>query len=45
MALPTTTKGLRARSDRFGGGGTCSGWSAARELRGEVGDLSLIEAT
>jgi hypothetical protein len=45
MALPTTTKGLRARSDRFGGGGTCSGSSAARGLRGEMGGLSLIDAT
>ena len=34
-----------ARSDRFGGGGTCSGSSAARGLRGEMGGLSLIEAT
>jgi hypothetical protein len=45
MALPTTTNGLRARSDRFGGGGTCSGSSAARGLRGEMGGLSLIDAT
>src|SRR5437660_2468565 len=45
MALPTTTKGLRARSDRFGGGGTCSGSSAARGLRGEIGGLSLIATT
>ena len=45
MALPTTTKGLRARSDRFGGGGTCSGSNAARGLRGEMGGLSLIDAT
>jgi hypothetical protein len=44
-ALPTTTNGLRARSDRFGGGGTCSGSSAARGLRGEMGGLSLIDAT
>jgi hypothetical protein len=45
MALPTTTNGLRARSERFGGGGTCSGSSAARGLRGEMGGLSLIDAT
>src|SRR4051794_4812311 len=45
MALPTTTKGLRARSDRFGGGGTSSGSSAARGLRGEMGGLSLINST
>jgi hypothetical protein len=45
MALPTTTNGLRARSDRFGGGGTCSGSSAARGLRGDMGGLSLIDAT
>jgi hypothetical protein len=45
MALPTTTKGLRARSDRRGGGGSCSGSSAARGLRGEMGGLSLIDAT
>jgi hypothetical protein len=45
MALPITTNGLRARSDRFGGGGTCSGSSAARGLRGEMGGLSLIDAT
>jgi hypothetical protein len=45
MALPTTTNGLRARSDRFGGGGTCSGSSAARGLRGEMGGRSLIDAT
>jgi hypothetical protein len=44
-ALPTTTNGLRARSDRFGGGGTCSGSSAARGLLGEMGGLSLIDAT
>jgi hypothetical protein len=44
MALPTITSGLRARSDRFGGGGTCSGSSAARGLRGEMGGLSLIKA-
>jgi hypothetical protein len=44
-ALPTTTNGLRARSDRLGGGGTCSGSSAARGLRGEMGGLSLIDAT
>src|SRR3954449_5621829 len=43
MALPTTTKGLRARFDRFGGGGSCSGSSAARGLRGEIGGLSLID--
>src|ERR1051326_3955400 len=43
MALPTTTNGLRARSDRFGGGGTCSGSSAARGLRGEMGGRSLID--
>ena len=41
MALPTTTNGLRARSERLGGGGTCSGSSAARGLRGEMGGLSL----
>jgi hypothetical protein len=45
MALPTITNGFRARSDRFGGGGTCSGSSAARGLRGEMGGLSLIDAT
>ena len=45
MALPTTTKGLRARSDRLGGGGSCSGSSAARGLRGDMGGLSLIDAT
>src|SRR3954466_4014337 len=45
MALPTITNGLRARSDRLGGGGTCSGSSAARGLRGEMGGLSLIDAT
>src|SRR5215831_17896920 len=45
MALPTITNGLRARSDRFGGGGSCSGSSAARGLRGEMGGLSLIEIT
>ena len=45
MALPTMTNGLRARYDRFGGGGTCSGSSAARGLRGEMGGLSLIDAT
>jgi hypothetical protein len=44
-ALPTTTNGLRARSDRFGGGGSCSGSSAARGLRGEMGGLSLIDTT
>jgi hypothetical protein len=36
---------LRARSDRLGGGGICSGSSAARGLRGEMGGLSLIDAT
>jgi hypothetical protein len=45
MALPTMTRGLRARSERLGGGGTCSGSSAARGLRGEMGGLSLIDAT
>ena len=30
---------------RLGGGGTCSGSSAARGLRGEMGGLSLIDAT
>jgi hypothetical protein len=45
MALPTTMKGLRARSERLGGGGTCSGSSAARGLLGEMGGLSLIDAT
>jgi hypothetical protein len=45
MALPTTTNGLRARSDRLGGGGTRSGSSAARGLRGEMGGLSLIDTT
>ena len=29
--------------DRFGGGGTCSGSSAARGLRGAMGGLSLIQ--
>ncbi len=43
MALPTTMNGLRARSDRFGGGGTCSGSSAARGLRGDMGGRSLID--
>jgi hypothetical protein len=43
MALPTTTNGLRARFDRFGGCGSCSGSSAARGLRGEIGGLSLID--
>jgi hypothetical protein len=43
--LPTTTNGLRARSDLFGGGGTCSGSSAARGDRGEMGGLSLIDTT
>jgi hypothetical protein len=43
-ALPNTTSGLRARSERFGGGGTCSGSSAARGLRGDMGGLSLIDA-
>src|SRR5438067_12380953 len=43
MALPTTTNGLRARFDCFGGGGSCSGSSAARGLRGEIGGLSLID--
>src|SRR5579871_3842052 len=45
MALPITTNGLRARSDRLGGGGTCSGSSAARGLRGEIGGRSLIDVT
>ncbi|WP_298260238.1 hypothetical protein [Bradyrhizobium sp.] len=45
IALPTTMNGLRARSDRFGGSGTCSGSSAARGLLGEMGGLSLIDAT
>ena len=45
IALPTTTNGLRARSDRRGGGGTRSGSSAARGLRGEMGGRSLIDAT
>src|ERR1700753_1043252 len=45
MALPTMTNGLRARSDRFGGGGTCSGSNAARGLRGELGGRSLIDPT
>jgi hypothetical protein len=44
-ALPKTTNGLRARADRFGGGGTRSGSSAARGLLGEMGGLSLIDAT
>jgi hypothetical protein len=44
-ALPNTTNGLRARAERRGGGGTCSGSSAARGLRGEMGGLSLIDAT
>jgi hypothetical protein len=34
---------LRALADRFGGGGSCSGSSAARGLRGEMGGLSLID--
>src|SRR5215472_10855753 len=42
-ALPTITSGFRARSDRRGGGGTCSGSSAARGLRGEMGGRSLID--
>ena len=42
-ALPNTTNGLRARSERLGGGGTCSGSSAARGLRGEMGGLSLMQ--
>jgi hypothetical protein len=29
----------------LGGGGICSGSSAARGLRGEMGGLSLIDAT
>jgi hypothetical protein len=41
--LPNTTSGLRARSERLGGGGTCSGSSAARGLRGEMGGLSLMQ--
>jgi hypothetical protein len=45
IALPTTTNGLRARSERLGGGGTFSGSNAARGLRGEMGGLSLIDAT
>src|SRR5436305_1535314 len=45
MALPTMMNGLRARSERLGGGGTCSGSSAARGLLGEIGGLSLIGAT
>ena len=45
MALPAITSGLRARAERFGGGGTCSGSSAARGLRGEIGGLSLIDVT
>src|SRR3569833_4426949 len=45
MAFPTMTNGFRARSERRGGGGTCSGSSAARGLRGEMGGLSLIDAT
>jgi hypothetical protein len=45
IALPAITSGLRARSDRLGGGGTCSGSSAARGLLGEMGGLSLIDAT
>jgi hypothetical protein len=44
-ALPNTTNGLRARSERLGGGGTRSGSSAARGLLGEMGGLSLIDAT
>src|SRR5215831_10931292 len=43
IALPITTKGLRARAERLGGGGSCSGSSAARGLRGEMGGLSLID--
>jgi hypothetical protein len=42
-ALPTMTSGLRALADRLGGGGSCSGSSAARGLRGEMGGLSLID--
>jgi hypothetical protein len=45
IALPITTNLLRARSERLGGGGTGSGSSAARGLRGEMGGLSLIDAT
>src|SRR5690242_2308292 len=45
IAFPTITNGFRARSDRLGGGGTCSGSSAARGLRGEMGGRSLIEIT
>src|SRR3954464_5481418 len=44
IALPTTTNGLRARSERRGGG-IRSGSSAARGLRGEMGGRSLIDAT
>jgi hypothetical protein len=33
---------LRAPRERFGGGGNCSGSSAARGLRGEIGALSDI---
>jgi hypothetical protein len=41
--LPAITSGLRTRAERFGGGGTCSGSSAARGLRGEMGGLSVID--
>jgi hypothetical protein len=41
-ALPATTSGLRAPRERLGGGGSCSGSSAARGLRGEIGALSDI---
>ena len=37
--------GCGRAAERFGGGGTCSGSSAARGLRGEMGGLSLIDAT
>jgi hypothetical protein len=43
-ALPTITQVLRARADRFGGGGNSSGCNAARGLRGDIGALSLIAA-
>ena len=36
---------IPARADRFGGGGTRSGSSAARGLLGEMGGLSLIDVT
>jgi hypothetical protein len=43
IALPATTHGFLAPTDRFGGGGSCSGSSAARGLRGEMGGRSVID--